>query len=482
MRTEAKDRFSIALGAASACSLLWVSGLSAQENEREEGPAAEPSTEEQAVEPLKETVAVLLETLLTDFPDDALLVDLVPELPYLHHPTKAAALLEHALEHNPKNPMLCRLMAEMEFQKGEYETAITYFRKVSELSQQTWEIRNRIAESLMRLGRYQEAVDSLEEKAADSASPGQTDYLLGQAFNQLGDYTKARQYYEKALKENPQDSELAYALGKVYMKLNEPEKAEPYLEAFRKKQLARKSGMLEVAKRRAQPEIHYAAIPVPWERGELANILSTLCVRGATLYRASGRTERAEQVLQEGRSAFEKAIDLAPEQPDLYREFARLYRLTGRRPSKAAQLAEQAVALEPSAQNYLSLGRAYQANAEDRKAISALRRAAELEPGWVAPKNELAWILATHADPAIRRPGEAVRLAERAATLAKRRNPSVLNTLAAAYASTGQFARAARVAENALVMARAIHDEALAADIGKRLERYQEEQSYRESE
>jgi tetratricopeptide (TPR) repeat protein len=477
-----KNRLSIVLGAVSICSLLWSLPLFAQQKEREGIPAAELPAEQQAVDHLTEAAAGLLEVLLREFPTDRVLVNLVPELPYLYHPTKAAALLEYALEHNPSSSMLCRLMASLAFETGDYEKAITYFRKASELSRESWEIRNRIAESLIALGRYQEVVDKLEEKVEDPASPGQSYYLLGQAFTQLGNYTKAKECYEKALKINPQKSHFAYALGKVYMRLNEPEKAKPYLEAFRKKQAALKTGALETAKKRKEPIVHYGTVSVPWERGEIAGILSIMCARGSKLYSANRRTERAEQVLKKGQGALQKAIELAPEQPDPYRELARLYLLPGESPSKAARLTEQAVALEPSAKNYLALGHAYHANNEYRKAISALKRTVDLESEWPIPMNDLAWILATHADAAVRQPVEAVRIAEQAATLVKYRNPYVLKTLAAAYASAGQFRRAARVAERTLKMARATNDEALVADIGKQLELYKKEKPYRDAD
>lgn len=481
MKAGIKSRFSIAFGAASVCSLLGLSVWFSQRDAREENPDAELSTEGRAVDHLKETAAELLEVLLMDFPTDKLLVGLVPELPYLHHPTKAVALLEYALEHNPNNPMLCRLMAEVAFDNGDYEKAITYFRKTAELSKKTREIRIWIATSLVALGRYQEVVDSLEEKVEDSASPSESYYLLGQAFTQLGNYTRAKECLEEALRSNPQDTRLAFALGKVFMRLKEPEKAKPYLDAFRKQQAARNSGALEAAKKRVEPEVRQRTIPVPWERGEIANILSAMCVRGSRLYRASRRTERAEQILKKGQGAFRKAIDLAPEQPDTYREFARLYLEAGQNSAMAARLAEQAVTLEASAQNYLTLGRAYRANAESGRAISALRQSTELEPEWLAPKNDLAWILATHADAAIRLPTEAVRVAEQAAAMVKYRNPHVLNTLAAAYASAEQFARAEKAAKDALAIARATNNRALADDIGKQLELYKKKKPYRES-
>jgi len=487
MKRESRHRFSRAIGAASACSLLWVGCPPAAADAQHAGADVEPSAETRAAKRLEESVAHLLATLLTEFPTDDLLIGLVPELPYLLPPARAAALLEYAVDHNPNDPTLCRLMAELDFQRGEYEQALGYFERAKGRSQDTWEIDNRIAETLLALGRHQEVVDRLEANASKSTRPGETSYLLGQARTQLGDYTKARQHYENALRVNPQNAEWAYALGKLYLRLREPERARPYLELFASRQAARNAEALAAAKRRTQPEIHYASVPIAWERGEIAGILSNLCARGSALYRASGRDELAEQVLAQGREALEAAIEMAPEQPDAYRELARLYLRTAGRaagetratqagnagtPVRAAQLARRAVELEPSGENYLLLGRAYQAAADDRNAISALRRAAELEPKWLAPKNDLAWILATHTDDALRQPDEAVRLAEQAAALAQYRNPRVLNTLAAAYASAGQLAQARRVARNALSMARAAHNEALAADISRRLEEY----------
>jgi tetratricopeptide (TPR) repeat protein len=58
--------------------------------------------------------------------------------------------------------------------------------------------------------------------------------------------------------------------------------------------------------------------------------------------------------------------------------------------------------------------------------------------------------LATHPDRARRQPDEALRLAKTAADLTAYRNVEVLNTLAAAYASAGQFDRAVHVGQSAI--------------------------------
>lgn len=60
--------------------------------------------------------------------------------------------------------------------------------------------------------------------------------------------------------------------------------------------------------------------------------------------------------------------------------------------------------------------------------------------------NNLARILATADKPEMRDGQEAVRLAAKAVELTDRREPTVIGTLAAAYAEAGQFANAVEAA------------------------------------
>jgi len=76
----------------------------------------------------------------------------------------------------------------------------------------------------------------------------------------------------------------------------------------------------------------------------------------------------------------------------------------------------------------------------------------------VCPKNtgllnETAWILATSPSLALRNRAEAVDLAQRAVDLSDGQEPAFLDTLAAAYAETGQFAEAVQTAEKAVELA-----------------------------
>jgi hypothetical protein len=67
--------------------------------------------------------------------------------------------------------------------------------------------------------------------------------------------------------------------------------------------------------------------------------------------------------------------------------------------------------------------------------------------------NNLAWILVTTAKPELRNGEEALQLATRAVELTDRRLPRFIVTLAAAYAETGQFSKAAQIAQAARILA-----------------------------
>jgi tetratricopeptide (TPR) repeat protein len=96
--------------------------------------------------------------------------------------------------------------------------------------------------------------------------------------------------------------------------------------------------------------------------------------------------------------------------------------------------------------------------AREPDGLQRLREIAANAPDSPRMLDELAWLLATYPDSKSRDGTEAVRLAERACDLTERRIPALLDTLAAAYAETGDFPRAIRVAEEALNRARGSGD------------------------
>jgi Flp pilus assembly protein TadD len=94
--------------------------------------------------------------------------------------------------------------------------------------------------------------------------------------------------------------------------------------------------------------------------------------------------------------------------------------------------------------------------------------------------NELAWIFATHPDPAIRNGVEAVRQSEKATALTNRTRPDYLATLAAAYAEVGRLVEAIATIRDAISLAQSKGDSKTAALAENLLSAFQANQPYRE--
>ena len=179
-------------------------------------------------------------------------------------------------------------------------------------------------------------------------------------------------------------------------------------------------------------------------------------------------------------SDFDQAIELNPEHAEAYTNRGLAYSSKGHY-DRAIHDFNRVIELNPSnggAHVNMALALLRQGNAKE--AISHYRQALRLRPNWPEVMNELAWILATHADPQIRNGPDAVRLAERACELTQYKLPTLLDTLAAAYAELGQFAEAVKTAEKAIKLAQAAGQKKLAEDIQGRLELYKAKRPYRE--
>ncbi len=88
--------------------------------------------------------------------------------------------------------------------------------------------------------------------------------------------------------------------------------------------------------------------------------------------------------------------------------------------------------------------------------------------------NNLAWIFATCPDARFRNGPDAVCLAERAYAITKGNNATILDTLGAAYAETGQFDKALLAARRGLEIARAANDQRLVNVLGKSIAHYEQ--------
>ena len=116
----------------------------------------------------------------------------------------------------------------------------------------------------------------------------------------------------------------------------------------------------------------------------------------------------------------------------------------------------------------------------NREAIEHYRAVLLYHPDTPLVMNNLAWILATSGDAELRDSAEAVRLAEGACGLTRRRVALFVGTLAASYAAAGRFDDAVRAAQEAIATATAAGEMALADNTRHSLELYRAGKAYRE--
>jgi tetratricopeptide (TPR) repeat protein len=133
---------------------------------------------------------------------------------------------------------------------------------------------------------------------------------------------------------------------------------------------------------------------------------------------------------------------------------------------------ERALQLGPTAEIHVHLGLALWPERDQRGAIGHLENAHALAPDWPVALNNLAWMLATAQDAALRDGERALGLARRAVEVSGGRDAEILSTLAAALAANDRFDEALAVADQAAALAEARAQESLVDELAERRRRY----------
>ena len=166
-----------------------------------------------------------------------------------------------------------------------------------------------------------------------------------------------------------------------------------------------------------------------------------------------GRADEAINVARNG-------LAVSPANPDLHYTLGLALARKGDFASATNQFA-YALLLKPAwAEAHLTFGRALLHLGDAPNGLRHFQEAVRLAPDSPLALNGLAWLLATYPDVTVRNGPEAVRLAEHACAVASRRNPALLDTLAAAYAEAGRFPEAINAAQEAIALARTAGNEA----------------------
>ncbi len=176
---------------------------------------------------------------------------------------------------------------------------------------------------------------------------------------------------------------------------------------------------------------------------------------------------------------FEDAVRLDPGYGQAHNNLGALLQIAGK-PDQALEHYRRAVALRPdNVEARANLGQLLSIQGRVAEAVEQLREALALKADHPQALAGLAWVRATALDPAFRNAEEGVRLAEQADAATGHRAVSVLDVLAAAYASAGRYEDAVAVVRTALGIAVAAGQLPVAAQFRQRLELYAQQKPYR---
>jgi Flp pilus assembly protein TadD len=198
-----------------------------------------------------------------------------------------------------------------------------------------------------------------------------------------------------------------------------------------------------------------------------------------THYRAGALYERRHEYAQ-AIEEFHKALNEKPSHVEsLYLLASCLARID--KEKEAIPYARRAAMLSPkSGTVHGLLGALLSSTGRHGEALTHLETAFAANPGDVTIASNLAWVLATSPEKMNRNGHRAVKLAERACKATAYKSPPLLDTLAAAYAQTGQFDQAIRTTLQAIEIVRG-NPKASTATLESRLKLYRAGRPYRES-
>ena len=252
--------------------------------------------------------------------------------------------------------------------------------------------------------------------------------MLGQEYLQQKQYERAKDSYEEAILLQPNLTNAYYGLFTVCTRLKLRDKAQEYMAIFKKlkaedmKVLKDRNDafddLVNMRKNAAQTYMHaeqmyrtkadFQTAEKLLKRATALDPENLTCLmRLAALYHSSNRMQEALALynkaveiepkdpschwnigiisvrlkhVAEAEEAFSRVIELAPQQAPGYRSLAQLYLEHNKKFPEARKLAEKAVELEMSASNYFVLAWARDKNGDKSGALSAIKRAVELDP------------------------------------------------------------------------------------------------------
>jgi choline-sulfatase len=386
----------------------------------------------------------------------------------------ALAAAVKAVAVGPKNDRAHLQLAGLLQARGDVDGAIVHLRQALAIDPSAPDTRMQLGRALAEKGQLDEAGRLIGTVATSEPQSARAALQLGYVQAKQGKLTEAVASYRRALALDPKSAEAHAYLGSALAAQSQWDEAITQLEAA-------------LRSRAQSAELHDWLGVALREKGRTEEALAhfreavRLDPSLALAHFNLGRALKQQGKLDEAVVQYRRALAIDPRLAAAHNSLGSALGAQGL-VREAIREFREALRLQPDNEEaHNNLGLALLMTGVREEALAQFEAALARRPDWPAPMGQIAWIRATDGDPAVRDPARAVQLAERAAELTGRRDPVLLDTVAAAYASAGDFDRAAATAQQAASLAGAAGAAALSADIQGRVALYRQKKPYRET-
>ncbi len=328
----------------------------------------------------------------------------------------AAASLRSAIDVQPEWAQAHFVLGTALTVKGERTSARTELARALELDPTLTEAHQVLAQVHADLGEHEYAVEEARLYLRERPDAIPTRILLAQSLMRLRQAEEALVEL-RTVPEAERTPELHYAIGRILLAQGELDGARSELELAQ-------AGLPD------SPDVLMALLDLDRRQGRLGESRARITAladekpESASLQRLKGRVLLTAGDAKGAEQAFERAVELDPNDVQGYQLLASYYQATGRT-QETIQTFEKALAVDPDAAHIdLFLGVLYESAGQRGKAIEHYEAAIRKNPNLAEAKNNLAYVFAEGGENLDR----ALDLAQEAKALLPD-NPSAADTL-----------------------------------------------------
>jgi tetratricopeptide (TPR) repeat protein len=326
------------------------------------------------------------------------------------------------------------------------EDGIAELRVATRLNPEFAEAHNNLGVALGRAGREDESVNELRRAIEINPDYAEAHNNLGLALLEKGQSKDAEGEFRTSLRIDPGQTDVSINLGNALIAEGKVDEAighyRTIIEDDPQSAAAHNGmGMAMVS----QGKLDGAAE----EFGRAAE----LAPGNADIEASLGHVLMDEKRYEDAVAHLKKAVELRPDSAENRAKLGLALAKSGR-PAEAIPQFEQAVSLAPnSVEDRYYLGKALILAGRGAEGLDQWKQALAKDPDHLQLLNDMAWVLSTSSDTALRNGDEALRLASHAVDLTQGNEPALLGTLAAANAEMGRFDKAVELEQRAADLA-----------------------------